>query len=175
MPILFITTHPYLPQLHGGMQSSADELCTHLKHRGHRVAVLAGLTPTGSVGWKSRIKMRINKRRVGCKVARDHVSEYRVWRTWFAWMHFSTLSSTSAPSDRRDGRRAGAHGESSSSNRHSHSDAVAGRGISLTRRALLRVGQRAVRRQLRVHRRKVPNELRRQPYRHLSLHCRRQI
>jgi glycosyltransferase involved in cell wall biosynthesis len=85
MRLLFVTAHPYLPQLRGGMQSSADELCIQLKHRGHRVAVLAGLTPEGPTGWRSRVKMQINKRRSGCKVARDTVSEYPVWRTWFAW------------------------------------------------------------------------------------------
>src|SRR5271157_2521829 len=85
MRILFVTAHPYLPQLHGGMQSSADELSIHLKRRGHWVAVLAGLTPDGPVGWKSRIKMQINQRLCGCKVSRDSVSDYPVWRTWFSW------------------------------------------------------------------------------------------
>ena len=83
MRILFATTSPYLPQAHGGMESSANELCIGLKHRGHRVAVLAGLK-TGMVGRKSRLKMLINKRLSGCEVSRDSVSGYPVWRAWSA-------------------------------------------------------------------------------------------
>jgi len=84
MRALFTTTSPYLPQAHGGMESSANELCIDLKHRGHQVAVLAGLK-TGMVGHKSRIKMQINKRLSGCEVSRDSVSGYPVWRAWSAW------------------------------------------------------------------------------------------
>jgi glycosyltransferase involved in cell wall biosynthesis len=85
MRILFATALQYLPQNHGGVQSSTDELCICLKRRGHRVAVLAALSPTVVLGWKSRIKMQIQKRLSGCKVIRDSVSEYAVWRTLFPW------------------------------------------------------------------------------------------
>jgi glycosyltransferase involved in cell wall biosynthesis len=86
MKILFVTGHPYLPQLHGGMQRSADQLCCGLVGRGHKVAVLAGLAGDGGIfGWKSRLKMQINKRISGCKVSRDWVPNYPVWRTWFPW------------------------------------------------------------------------------------------
>ena len=98
MRVLFATAHPYLPQAYGGMESSANELCISLKHRGHWVAVLAGLNtaslgcwktninvPAGLFGWKSSIKMQINRGLSGCKVARDSVSGYPVWRSWFPW------------------------------------------------------------------------------------------
>jgi len=67
------------------MQSSANELCIALKHRGHRVAVLVGFKPAGLVGWKSRIRMAVNQRLSGCEVSRDSVSEYPVWRAWLPW------------------------------------------------------------------------------------------
>ncbi len=85
MIVLFVTSHPYLPQLHGGMQSSTNELCSALMARGHRVSVLAGLMPTGSTGLIGRIKIQINKRLVHRQVSRGAFSGYVVWRTWFPW------------------------------------------------------------------------------------------
>src|ERR1017187_6020233 len=85
MRILFVTASPYLPQFHGGMQTSADDLCRSLKHKGHRVSMLAGFIPHGLIGWKSRIKMRINKRLARCKVSCDIFGGYPVWRSWFPW------------------------------------------------------------------------------------------
>ena len=69
MRILFVTAYPYLPQFHGGMQSDADALCRILKRQGHRVAMLAALMPAGFLGWKSRVKMQVNKRLAGCILA----------------------------------------------------------------------------------------------------------
>jgi len=85
MRILFITAHPYLPQLIGGMQTSTDQLCRSLQQRGHHVAVLVGLTPVGWRGFLSRIKQQINARLFGCKTARDQDCGYPVWRAWFPW------------------------------------------------------------------------------------------
>jgi glycosyltransferase involved in cell wall biosynthesis len=85
MRLLFVTALGYLPQSHGGVQSSTNELCISLKQRGHQVAVLAALSRTGVLGWKSRIKLQINNRLSGCKVFRDSVSDYAVWRAWFPW------------------------------------------------------------------------------------------
>lgn len=85
MRLLFVTALRYPPQSHGGAGSSTNELCICLKQRGHHVAALATLSPTGVLGWKSRIKMQINKRLSGCKVSRDSVSQYAVWRTRFPW------------------------------------------------------------------------------------------
>jgi len=86
MRILFVTAAPYLPQSHGGMATCADDLCRSLKIKGHRVSVLAGFLHHPSlIGWKSRIKMRINESLSGCKVSRDIFGGYPVWRSWFPW------------------------------------------------------------------------------------------
>src|SRR5277367_2415156 len=85
MKVLFVTASPYLPQRRGGMKSSADELCVDLKRRGHHVALLAGFAPGNPSDWKLRLRMRINQRLRGCKVARDFVSDYPVWRAWSPW------------------------------------------------------------------------------------------
>lgn len=79
MRILFITTHQYLPQLRGGVQSSTHELCGTLKHRGHRVAVLAGFTRDGLFAWICRIQKKILHR----TVSRDTLLGYPVWRSWY--------------------------------------------------------------------------------------------
>jgi len=85
LKILFITAHPYLPQMQGGLQSSANQLCRDLVERGHKVAVLGALISGDLIGWMARIKMQINKRLFGCKVSRDIRLGYPVWRTWFPW------------------------------------------------------------------------------------------
>ncbi len=104
MRLLFVSSVGYLPHSHGGAQSSTNELCICLKQRGHQVAVLAALSPTGvpgwksriktqiykrlpdrALGWKSRIKRQFNKRPPGCTVSHDSVLEYAVWRAWFPW------------------------------------------------------------------------------------------
>jgi hypothetical protein len=56
MNVLFIILHKYLPQMHGGMQSSTDELCHGLIGRGHRVAVLAGLSIRLEVPYQDGIR-----------------------------------------------------------------------------------------------------------------------
>ncbi len=78
MRLLFVTSLEYLPQSHGGMQSSTNELCICLRRRGHEVSVLSALHANR---WNPRIRMQINKRRFGCKMYRDSVSGYSVWRT----------------------------------------------------------------------------------------------
>ncbi len=83
MRLLFVTSLEYLPLSHGGMQSSTNELCIHLKQRGHRIAVLSGLRRNNPLGWNPRIRMHVNKRRSGYAIYRDLVSGYSVWRTWF--------------------------------------------------------------------------------------------
>jgi len=85
MRLLFVTAHRYIPQSYGGMESSTNELCAILKQRGHHVAVLAGFATGAPLGFASRLKMHVNERLSGCKVARDFVSDYAVWRTWHSW------------------------------------------------------------------------------------------
>jgi glycosyltransferase involved in cell wall biosynthesis len=81
MRILFITANPFLPQLHGGMQSSADELCRTLKHRGHEVAVLGGFMRYDLLGFQCRLQKKILRR----TVSRDTVLGYPVWRSSSPW------------------------------------------------------------------------------------------
>ena len=45
--ILFVTAHPYLPQMLGGMQRSCDKLARDFIRLGHHVAVLTALMPQG--------------------------------------------------------------------------------------------------------------------------------
>ena len=85
MNILFITAHPYLPQMFGGLQRSTDQLCKSLMQRGHKVAVLGSLIPGGPFAVRSRIKMQINSKLFGCKVSKDTRQGYPVWRTWCPW------------------------------------------------------------------------------------------
>ena len=85
MKILFVTAHKYLPQMHGGLQASTDQLCRALIERGHSVAVLAGLMPNGLFSLIARVKMQMNKRIGGCKVARMSGLSYPVWFSWFPW------------------------------------------------------------------------------------------
>jgi glycosyltransferase involved in cell wall biosynthesis len=85
MKILFVTAHKYLPQMHGGLQSSTDQLCHGLLQRGHEVAVLAGLMPGGLFAAKARIKIKINEKVCRCKVSRETGSGYTVWYAWFPW------------------------------------------------------------------------------------------
>lgn len=85
MRILFITGNRYLPQVHGGSQSSTDQLCRALLDRGHGVAVLCSLAQGGLFALWSRVKMQINNRLRGRKLSRDTRFGYPVWRAWFPW------------------------------------------------------------------------------------------
>ncbi len=77
--ILFGSAHPYLPQLHGGAQSSTHELVTRLRALGHPVAVLAGLTGEGWIGLRGRIGLKL-----GRPFVRDDRLGYPVYRAWSA-------------------------------------------------------------------------------------------
>ncbi|WP_417809341.1 glycosyltransferase [Thioclava sp.] len=76
--ILFGSAHPYLPQLHGGAQSSTHELVIRLRAAGYPVAVLAGLTGEGWTGLRARVGLKL-----GRAYMRDDVMGYPVYRTWF--------------------------------------------------------------------------------------------
>jgi len=95
--ILFITAHPYLPQMHGGLQNSTDQLCRCLRERGHKVAVLCALTPGGWFGWRARIVLQIGKRLRGRKAAKDNALGYPVWRAWFPWEAVAEVAKCEKP------------------------------------------------------------------------------
>jgi glycosyltransferase involved in cell wall biosynthesis len=97
MKVLFVTAHPYLPQMYGGLQNSTDQLCRGLLQRGHVVAVLAALIPTGRVGWASRIKIRLNDSIRGGKVSRDTGLGYPIWRAWFPWEAVTYVAGNERP------------------------------------------------------------------------------
>jgi glycosyltransferase involved in cell wall biosynthesis len=78
--ILFGSAHPYLPQMFGGAQSSTHELAERFRLRGHKVAVLAGLTGEGWVGLRGRLVQKFGRR----GFVRDTALGYPVYRAWFA-------------------------------------------------------------------------------------------
>ncbi len=80
MRILFATCQPYLPQMVGGLQSSAHELALALKSEGHEIGMLTALMQTGYVGKRGRLINKIIGKR---KAARDNKLGYPVWRAWF--------------------------------------------------------------------------------------------
>lgn len=79
MRILIGSTHPYLPQLLGGAQSSTHELALALRQRGHDVCVVGGLMGNGWFGLRRRLELKLRKRRW---VRDDHLG-YPVFRAWF--------------------------------------------------------------------------------------------
>lgn len=81
MKILLATAHPYIPQITGGAQSSMHDLAVEFASRGHEVSVLSGLTGKGWLGLRSRIALKLGRR----KHVVDHGLGYPVHRAWFAW------------------------------------------------------------------------------------------
>jgi len=81
MKILFITAHPYLPQMRGGMQQSTNALVGSLEKKGHQASVLCALTPNGLIGKMGRLKIKLSK----TKFAKDTGCGYPVYRSWFPW------------------------------------------------------------------------------------------
>ena len=85
MKILFMSTLSYRPQYYCGANTSTDQLCHGLMQKGHHVSVLAALRPDGRFTFMPRLKGRINWKLYGCKVSRDIVCGYPVWRSWLPW------------------------------------------------------------------------------------------
>lgn len=78
MKVLFASSHPYLPQIAGGAQSSTHELVLELTGRSHDVAVLAGLTGHGWVGLRGRALLKLTSR----QTVTDRRLGYRIHRGW---------------------------------------------------------------------------------------------
>ena len=93
MRILFVTANPYLPQLHGGMQSSAHELCCALKHQGHKVAVLSGFLSGAPLGWRCAMQQKLLKR----TLMRDAALGYPVWRSVSPWNDLEYVAKKETP------------------------------------------------------------------------------
>jgi glycosyltransferase involved in cell wall biosynthesis len=93
MKILFATSHPYLPQIAGGAQTTAHELAGELQSRGHSVAVHSGLLPTDWIGLRGRIALKIGPR----KAIKDENLGYPVYRSWFPWETASEVDADFRP------------------------------------------------------------------------------
>ena len=81
MKVLFITAHPFLPQMLGGAQQSGNAIITGLRARGHKAAVLCALMPNGVLGFVDRVRLKLFR----SKAVRDDVCGYPVYRAWFPW------------------------------------------------------------------------------------------
>lgn len=79
MRILFASTHTYLPQRAGGLESSTHDLCRQLGALGDEVAVLARLRPLGLLGLWNRIRRKLPG---GRAFPSDFRMGYRVYRGW---------------------------------------------------------------------------------------------
>ena len=88
MKILFVTAHPYLPEMLGGSQRSGNALMTGLKRRGHEVALLSSLIGKGLFGLMARIRLKLGAKPYVCDTAQGHL----VYRTWFPWEHLEEVS-----------------------------------------------------------------------------------
>jgi glycosyltransferase involved in cell wall biosynthesis len=93
MRILFATSHPHIPQIAGGAQSTTHELVLELKSRGHVVGVLSGLVGKGWLGLRNRAIMKAT----GRKAVEDRSLGYPVFRSWFAWDAAAEVNSRFRP------------------------------------------------------------------------------
>lgn len=83
MKILFVNTHYYLPQSHGGMANTLHQLCLNFRSKGHNVSVLSGFrTSADPLSLVGRLKIAARKRIHGIATARDMHLSYPVWRSW---------------------------------------------------------------------------------------------
>lgn len=83
MKILFVNTHYYMPQSHGGMANTLHQLCQSFASRGHDVAVLSGFRKaTDLLSVRCRIEMAFRKRLGGPIASCDTRLSYPVWRSW---------------------------------------------------------------------------------------------
>jgi glycosyltransferase involved in cell wall biosynthesis len=85
MKLLFITAHPYLPQMRGGAQNTADTLIKRLISNGHNVSVLCGLMKGGIIEKIGRPILKIKKILSLGNSVKDKSCGYNVYRAWFSW------------------------------------------------------------------------------------------
>jgi len=91
--ILFASSHPYIPQIAGGAQSSTHELARELGSRGHAVGVHSGLLGRGWLGLRGRLALKLRRRRA----YNDQSLGYPVYRSWFAWEGAAEVNRDFAP------------------------------------------------------------------------------
>lgn len=77
--VLFASTHSYLPQRTGGVETNTHELCLELDRRGCQVAVLARLESGGGLALANRIRRKLP---FGPTFPADRRMGYPVYRGW---------------------------------------------------------------------------------------------
>ncbi|MEM7687792.1 MAG: glycosyltransferase [Pseudomonadota bacterium] len=83
MNVLFLNSHYYLPQTHGGIANTIHQLATGLMELGHNPSVLNSLRNDGDAfTLKARIKIKANRALRGVDACRDDAFAYPVWRSW---------------------------------------------------------------------------------------------
>ena len=93
MKFLFASGLPHIPQAMGGSQSSTHDLALDLIARGHEAAVLAPLAPTGYVGIRSRVLMKLLR----TTTSRDDFLGYPVYRRWHVDSELDSLIADICP------------------------------------------------------------------------------
>ena len=81
MKVLFAGGNGYLPEFHGGVQSSTHHLVEQLQQEGHEAAVLAALFGDGIFGMTARLKLKLLRQ----AAVVDRFPGYPVVRAWFPW------------------------------------------------------------------------------------------
>lgn len=77
--VLFASTHSYLPQRFGGIESCTHDLCLEIRRAGHKPAVLATIEPRGALGLTNRIRRKLP---FGPHFPGDGAMGYPVYRGW---------------------------------------------------------------------------------------------
>ena len=75
--ILIASSHYYLPQVYGGLQTATHELALTLKDRGHSVATLFAINKKGRIGFLGRISAKLK-----LPYTRDADLGYDCFRAW---------------------------------------------------------------------------------------------
>lgn len=83
--------------MHGGLQSSTDELCKALQKVGYKVSVLAGLMGGGSFEFRARVQMKLNQTFRKAKFAKYNGLGYPVYFAWFPWNLVEYVSKQEMP------------------------------------------------------------------------------
>ena len=81
MNILFMTAHPLLPQMVGGLQRSSAQLAEGLMARGHQVFFLGALMPDGWIGKRDRLLLKLTRK----PAVKDHAGGLPTYRGWHPW------------------------------------------------------------------------------------------
>lgn len=98
MKILFVNTHYYLPQSHGGMANTLHQLCLNFQSQGHDVVVLSGFRrAVDFLSLRSSLTIAVRKRLYGIAVSRDLRLSYPVWRSWSPQIALEYVVETEQP------------------------------------------------------------------------------